>query len=57
MKSSRNWFSVEREITSTLLRLSGVGIVAFAGTGNVVEFMELSCWGEVDRPENEFACK
>lgn len=56
-KSSLNWFSVDKDITSTLLKLSGVGVVdVLDGIGKVTKFNEFN-WGDVERPENEFAYK
>lgn len=48
---------MDNEITSTLLRLSGAGVVeVFIDTGKLVEFSPNVCW-EIESAEKEFIFK
>lgn len=55
IKSSLIWFSPVKDITSTLLKLSGVGTVqaAVLGTGKQVVFKEEDICGKQATPVKE----
>lgn len=58
IKSSLIWFSPDKDITSTLLKLSGVGTVpaAAVGTGKEVVFNEEDSCDKDETPIKELVC-